>query len=83
MEERISGTEDTREEMDLLDKANVKSKNLLTQNIQKIWGTMKSPNLKIIVENSQLKPQKIYLIKMIKENFLNLKKDTHINIQKA
>jgi predicted metallopeptidase len=83
MEEGISDTEDTREEMDLLDKANVKSKNLLTQNIQKIWGTMKSPNLKIIVENSQLKPQKIYLIKMIKENFLNLKKDTHINIQKA
>ena len=37
MEGRISGTEDTREEMDTSVKENVKSKKFLTQKIQEIW----------------------------------------------
>jgi hypothetical protein len=31
-------------------KENVKAKKFLTQNIQKIWNTMKRPNLQIIGE---------------------------------
>lgn len=38
MEERISGAEDTEEEMDTSIKENVKwTKNFLTQNIQEMW----------------------------------------------
>ena len=44
MEERISDIEDTIEEIDSSVKENVKSKTLLTQNIQEIWDAMKSPN---------------------------------------
>lgn len=36
------------EEVDTLVKENAKSKKLLTQNIQKIWDTMKRANLRII-----------------------------------
>ena len=49
MEGRITGIEDTVEEIDTLIKENAKSKNVLTQNIQtpweypKIWDTMKRP----------------------------------------
>jgi hypothetical protein len=41
MKERISGVKDKIEEMYTPAKANVKSKRLLTQNIQEIWDTMK------------------------------------------
>ena len=40
MEERISGVEDTIEEIDSLAKENVKSNKLLAQNIQEIWDTV-------------------------------------------
>jgi hypothetical protein len=40
MGERISGIEDTREGLDISIKENVKTKKLLTQNIQEIWETM-------------------------------------------
>ena len=46
MEERISEAEDTTEDFDTSAKENVKSKNLLTQNIQEIWDIMKRPNLR-------------------------------------
>ena len=46
-DERILGIENTIEEMDTFVKEN-KSKKILTQNIQEIWGTMKRPNLRII-----------------------------------
>jgi restriction endonuclease len=45
MEERLSGVEDMIEEIDTPAKENVKSKKFLTQNIQKIWDTMKRSNL--------------------------------------
>ena len=43
MEERISGVEDTIEEIDSLvkEKEIIKSNKFLTQNLQKIWDTMK------------------------------------------
>ena len=56
---------------------NAKCKKLLTQNIEKIWDTMKRPNLKTIRingEDSQFKePENIFNI-IIEENFPNLKK---------
>ena len=47
MEGRILGTENTTEEIDTLVKENVKTKDFLTQNIKKIWDTMRKPNLRI------------------------------------
>ena len=47
-EERISGAEDTTEEIDLLVKGNIKSIKFLTQNIKEIWDIMKKQNLRII-----------------------------------
>ena len=47
-EERISVTEDTIEEKDSLVEENIKSNKFLTQNIQKIWDTMKRQNLRLI-----------------------------------
>jgi hypothetical protein len=59
IEERISGAEDTIENIDTTVKENTKSKKLLTQNIQEIQDTMRRPNLRKIGieerEDSQLK----------------------------
>jgi uncharacterized coiled-coil protein SlyX len=59
IEERISGAEDTIENIDTAVKENAKSKKLLTQNIQEIQDTMRRPNLRRIgieeSEDSQLK----------------------------
>ena len=48
IEERISGAEDTVENIDTTVKENAKSKKLLTQNIQEIQDTRRRPNLRII-----------------------------------
>jgi hypothetical protein len=48
MEERLSGIEDTIEEINTSIKGNVKSKKLLAQNTQEIWDTMKRPKLRLI-----------------------------------
>ena len=48
IEERISGAENTIENIDTTVKENVKCKKLLTQNIQEIQDTVRRPNLKII-----------------------------------
>ena len=65
IEERISSTEDTIEEIDSSVKENIKSNESLTQNIQEIWNTMKRPNLRIIgiEEKFNSKAQKMYLTK--------------------
>ena len=59
MEDRISGTEDSIENMGTTIKENAKCKKILTQNIQEIQDTMRRPNLRIIGvdenENSQIK----------------------------
>ena len=48
MEERISGAEDTIENIDTTVKENAKYKKILTQNIQEIQDTMRKPNQRII-----------------------------------
>jgi chromosome segregation ATPase len=48
MEERISGVEDSIENMGTKMKENGKCKKILTQNIQEIQDTMRRPNLRII-----------------------------------
>jgi chromosome segregation ATPase len=44
MEERISGAEDSIENIDTTIKENTKCKKILTQNIQEIQDTMRRPN---------------------------------------
>ena len=86
-EERISGVEDTIEEIDTTVKENSKHKKLLTQSIQEIQDTMKRPNLRIIRieenEDSQLKGPENVFNKIIEENFPNLKKEMAIKVQEA
>jgi hypothetical protein len=48
MKERISGAEDSIENMGTTIKENAKCRKLLTQNIQKVQDTMRRPNLQII-----------------------------------
>ena len=48
MEERISGAEDSIENIGTTIKENRKCKKILTQNIQEIQDTMRRPNLRII-----------------------------------
>jgi uncharacterized coiled-coil protein SlyX len=65
VEERISGAEDTIENIDTTVKENAKSKKLLTQNIQEIQDRIKRLNIRIIgieeSEDSQLKRASKYL----------------------
>jgi hypothetical protein len=83
MEERISGIEDTIEDIDILVKENTKCKKFLTLNMQEIWDTMKRPNLRIIgieESDSQFKgPQNIFN-KIIEENFSGPKKEMAIKV---
>jgi chromosome segregation ATPase len=48
IEERISGAEDSIENIDTTINENAKCKKILTQNIQEIQDTMRRPNLRII-----------------------------------
>jgi uncharacterized coiled-coil protein SlyX len=48
IEERISGAEDSIENISATIKENAKCKKILTQNIQEIQDTMRRPNLRII-----------------------------------
>jgi hypothetical protein len=87
MEERISGAEDSIENIGTTIKKNGKCKKILSQNIQKIQDTMRRPNLRIIgVDESddfQLKGPANIFNKIIEENFPNLKKEMPMNIQEA
>ena len=87
MEERISGVEDSIENIDTTDKENTKCKRILTQNIQEIQDTMRRPNLRIIGvdenEDFQLKGPANIFNKIIEENFPNLKNEMPMNIQEA
>ena len=47
-EERLSGVEETRENIETTTKESVKYKKILAQNIQEIQDTMRRPNLNII-----------------------------------
>jgi chromosome segregation ATPase len=46
--ERISGAEDSIENMDTTMKENLKCKKILTQNIQEIQDTVRSPNQRLV-----------------------------------
>jgi hypothetical protein len=62
-----------------------KCKKILTENIQEIQDTMKSPNLRLIGidenEDFQLNGSVNIFNKIIEENFPNLKKEMTINIE--
>jgi hypothetical protein len=83
-EERISGAEDSIQNIGTTIKENGKCKMILTQNIQ---DTMRRPNLWIIEvdenEDFQLKGPANIFNKIIEENFPNLKKEMPMNIQEA
>ena len=88
MEERISGIEDTTEEINSLVKENIKSNKFLTQNIQDIWNTMKRSSLTIIkIEEGEkklpLKGTENIFNKIIQENFPNLTKGFPVKVQEA
>jgi hypothetical protein len=87
MEERISGANDSIENMGTTIKENAKYKKILSQNIQEIQDTMRRPNLRIIGidenEDFQLKGPSNIFNKIIEENFPNLKKEMPTNIQEA
>jgi hypothetical protein len=87
LEERISGAEDSIENIGIKIKENAKCKKNLTQNIQEIQDTMKRTNLCIIGvdenEDFQLKGTTNIFNKIIEENFPNLKKEIPTNIQEA
>jgi len=84
IEERISGAEDTIENIDTIIKDNVKHKKLLTQNTQRIQDTMRL-NLRIMVieesKESQIKGPVNIFNTIIEENFPNLKKEMRLRIQ--
>lgn len=65
-------------------KKNVKARSLLAQNIQEIWDTTKTPNQSVIGteegEESQVKSTENTFNKIIKENFLNIKKEMPIKV---
>jgi uncharacterized coiled-coil protein SlyX len=77
MEERISGAEDSIQNISKTIKEKANCKKVLTQNIQEIQDTMRRPNLRIIVEENyfQLKGPANIFNKIIEENFPNLKKE--------
>ena len=83
IKERISGAEDTIENINTTIKEYVKCK---TQNIQEIQDTMRRPNLRILgieeSKNSQLEGP-VNIFNNIIENFPNLKKEVPMNIQEA
>jgi hypothetical protein len=87
MEERISGAEESIENIGTTIKENAKCKKILINNIQEIQDTMRRPNLLIIGvdenESFQLKGPANIFNKIIEENFPNLKKEMPMNIQEV
>ena len=86
MEERISGAEDSIENIGTTIKENGKCKKILTQNIQEIQDTIRRPNVRIIGvdenEDFQLKGPANIFNKIIEENFPNLKVDIPLFLKK-
>jgi hypothetical protein len=86
IEDRISGAEDTIENIGTTIKENGKCKKILTQNIQEIQDTIRRPNVRMISieesEDSQLKGT-VNIFNKITEDFPNLKKEMRMNIQEA
>jgi hypothetical protein len=76
MEEKISGAEDSIENIGTTTKENTKCKRILTQNIQEIQDIMRRPDLQIIRvdenEDFQLQGPANIFNKIIEENFPKL-----------
>jgi uncharacterized coiled-coil protein SlyX len=87
MEERISGAEDSIENISTTIKENGKCKKILTQNIQDIQDTMRRPNLRIVGvdenEDFLLKGLANIFNKIMEVNFPNLNTEMLMNIQEA
>ena len=87
MEERISGAEDSTENISTKVKENAECKQILTQTIQEIKDTMRRTNLRIIGvdenEDFQFKGPGNIFNKIIEEKLTNLKKEMPMNIQEA
>jgi chromosome segregation ATPase len=87
MEERISSTKDSIENIGTTIKENAKCKKILSQIIQETQDTMRRPKLWVIGidenEDSQLKGPANIFNKIIEENFPNLKKEMPMNIQES
>jgi chromosome segregation ATPase len=87
MEEGISDTEDSIENISTTIRENAKCKKIHTQNFQEIQDTMRRLNLLItgVDENQdfQLKGPANIFNKIIEENFPNLKKEMAMNIEEA
>jgi len=87
IEERISGSEDTIENINTTIEDSVKCKKLLVQNIQEIQDTMRRSNLRIVgieeSKDSQIKGPVNIFNKIIEKSIPNLKKEMPINIQEA
>ena len=87
IEERISGAEDTIENIDTTVKENAKCKKPVTPNIQEIQYTMRRPNLRIIgieeSEDFQIEEPVNVVNKIIEENVPNWMKELSMNIQEA
>jgi phage host-nuclease inhibitor protein Gam len=87
MEERISGAEDSIENICTTFKDNAKCKKILTKNFQEIQDTMRRPNLRILGvdknEDFQLKGPANIFNKIIEENFPNLKKEHTRSLQNS
>jgi hypothetical protein len=86
-EERLSGEEDSIENIHTTIKENPKCKKILTRNIQEIQDTMRRPNLRIIGvdenEDFQHKGTANIFNKIIEENFCILKKVMPMNMQES
>ena len=87
MEERISGAQDSIENISTTIKENGKCKKILTQNIQEIQDTVRRPNLRIIGvdenEDFQFKRSVNIFNKILEEKFPNRKKEMPMNTQEA
>jgi hypothetical protein len=87
VQERISGAEDSIENICTTIKENTKCKRILTQNIQETQDTMRRPNLRIIGvdenEDFQIKGPANIFNKIIEQNSPNLKKEMPMIIQEA
>jgi hypothetical protein len=87
MEERLSGADDSIENIATIIKETAKCKNILTQNIQEIQDTMRRPNLRIIdineSEDIQLRVPLNIFNKIIEENLSLLKKEMPMHIKEG
>lgn len=85
LKDRISGIEDTIDEIGRQGNENIKFKMFLAQNMQEIRDIMKRLNQRIIGMKKKIpspKAQKLSSTKVIEENVANLQQDMSVQVQK-